>query len=412
MRAFSNTTTIEPPSTSNRRQPVRQTRANPSRNATNVTQLRGAVATPQVNGQNTSPGFFPAITHFTDSIAALPKEMIRNYTMLKEVDAKIYGPEELLGKIVTELLKAPVPPRKIAQSSQIPDVISQATRYRSNGTRQNDEGSSTQAKNGEIALAQAATPHTPNSSDLPRRRTLQQLRFVLNDMLSTLDEKNHVMSTANDELNKQLARCKSSYVRISDEVSEEARYGSLNHWAYTEKAAEKKGTLAGERTRRDTAANSHTAVAAASHDLDGVISRSEARRETLAARKQRNHPLDSDFDDTRLPAQTTTRKTQPAGKGRRAADPPATSNTLGVGLGIANGPPSAPPPSKRRKIEKPAVSTPVGGLPMERGMSSVYGSNMGSAKGAAGSPRETPTVEVSKKRGRATTAANGTSRRR
>ena len=88
------------------------------------------------------------------------------------------------------------------------------------------------------------------------------------------------------------------------------------------------------------------------------------------------------------------------------------TNSTSVGLGIANGPPAAAPPSKRRKIEKQVVATPLGGLPMERAMSSVYGSNIGSARGAAGSPRETPAAEAPKKRGRATGGSNGNARRR
>ena len=55
------------------------------------------------------PGFFPAITHFTNSITALPKEMIRHYTMLKEVDAKIYAPEAELGQFLAEALRSPPP---------------------------------------------------------------------------------------------------------------------------------------------------------------------------------------------------------------------------------------------------------------------------------------------------------------
>lgn len=64
------------------------------------------------------PGFFPAITHFTNSITALPKEMIRHYTMLKEVDAKIYGPEAELGQFLGEALKNPPPATPASVASQ------------------------------------------------------------------------------------------------------------------------------------------------------------------------------------------------------------------------------------------------------------------------------------------------------
>lgn len=410
MRTFSSATAVETPSVSNRRQPVRQTRTNPTRNATNVGQPRGSVVVRPVDTNNASPGFFPAITHFTDSISALPKEMVRNYTMLKEVDAKIYGPEELMSQLVTELLKLPVPPRKPADVQKTTETTTRSPWLPSDSLAQVDAESSPQVRPHEGP--QAATPKEHDSSDVPRRRTMWSLRIVMHDMIPILDEKNHVMSTAIDELNKQLTRCDSSYSHIGNEVSEEARYGSLNHWAYTEKAAEKKGTLAGERTRRETAGNNHGANAGAGHDVEGVASRSEMRREALAARKRPNNHLDSDFDDNRFPAQVAGRKAPAYGKGRKAADPPAAINGTGIGLGIANGAPPAPPPSKRRKIEKPAAGMTAGGVPMDRAMSSVYGSNIGSTRGGAGSPRETPAVEAPKRRGRIAGAANGNTRRR
>lgn len=331
--------------------------------------------------------------------------------MLKEVDAKIYGPEEILGQLAKDLLAAPVPPRKLTPVPQTNESIQSSSKNAPDTIAQED-GSSSQTRSGEPVPPQADTPKPSNSFDVPRRQMAMNLRVVINEMLGTLDEKNHVISTAVDELSKQLARCDSSFAQIPKEVSEEARHGSLNHWAYIEKAAEKKGTLAGERTRRDTAANNHASNAGASHDVDGVASRSEMRREALAARKRPNPTLDSDFDESRSSAQTIIRKAQANGKGRKAVEPPVVINGTGVGLGIANGAPPTAPPSKRRKIEKQVVATPLGGLPMERAMSSVYGSNIGSVRGAAGSPRETPAVEAPKKRGRATGGANGNARRR
>ena len=64
------------------------------------------------------PGFFPAITHFTNSITALPKEMIRHYTMLKEVDAKIYGPEAELGQLLSQALKDPLHKAPVSVTSE------------------------------------------------------------------------------------------------------------------------------------------------------------------------------------------------------------------------------------------------------------------------------------------------------
>lgn len=411
MRTLPSTTVAETPPVSNRRQSLRQTRTNPTRAAATNTQPRGSLSEPQDDGPQANPGFFPAITHFTDTISALPKEMTRHYTMLKEVDAKLYGPEELLGILVSEVRKAPIPPHK---PSPVPQLFAnpKQTIAVSGMLDQVDDGSPAQVQSRKLSNIPNDAQEIPDPSDLPRRRLIHDLKSVINEMLGTLDEKNHVMSTAIDELEKQLGRCNSSYPHIVNEISEEARYGSVNHWAYTSKAAEKKGTLAGERTRRDAGANHQAANAGADHGFDGVASRSEARREALAARKNQKPHLDSDFDDGRINTQNSGRKAQASSKTRRAADPVPAASGIGVGLGIANGSSSAPPPNKRRKVEKANAGTALAALPMERAMSSVYGTNSGPAKGAASSPRETPTAETIKKRGRATNLANGTTRRR
>lgn len=212
------------------------------------------------------------------------------------------------------------------------------------------------------------------------------MRNVMGATLAILDEKNHVMNTAMDALDRQLRRCESSFSCIEDEISEEARHGSLTHWAYTDKAGEKKSILVGERTRRSQ--NIQDAK-----EAEGAAIRSDLRREAIKSSKVRNQQLDSDFDDNKLAA-----KRGPTGaKGRRIADSSYGAN--GVSLGIIN---TAAPPSKRRKTEKATMSS----VPMERAMNSVYGSNPGTVKG-----REPPAADL-KKKSRAVVASNGNTRRR
>lgn len=387
MRAFSNTTIGDQPTASNRRQPVRQTRTNPARTATNIVQPQAGALTQAPDGdRNANPGFYPAITHFTDAITALPKEMIRHYTMLKEVDAKTHGPEALLGQYLNAALKTLVPlqqqtPRTQAQKAD--NAIHTAT---SNGLPSAD--------NSERGSQHSAYDDPAN---LARRGHFHNMRLAMLEMLQTLDEKNHVLNTTIDSLDKQMKRCNSSYPHIENEISEEARYGSMTHWAYTDKSAEKKGMIAGERTRR--AAN--TAAVAAQQEAEGAALRSEARREALAARKHRNQHVDSDFDDGRA----ISKNPKSGGKGRKAAGENL-SNT--VGLGILNG--AAPPnPNKRRKVEKA-----TGGPSAKRAMASVYGANGGTGRGAASSPKDIPGNDAAgKKRGRGgNLAMNGTGRKR
>ena len=379
---------MEPSTSSNRRQPVRQTRTNPTRTATNAFQPRTSLGGPPTEIE-APPGFCPAITHFTDCITALPKEMIRHYTMLKEVDAKIYGPEEMLGQLVTVALKTPAPPKQLPVLSK-PDLI-----------RTNTEGTEITAGSASdgTAPSQARVPslsgssEDPNTPDVARRRMFGNLRLVLGEMLSTLDEKNHVMLTAMDSLDRQLARCDSSYPYIANEISEEVRLGSKTHWAYRERT---KATTAAERTTRQLA---HTT---AIQEAEGPAARSEVRREALAARKQRNQHVDSDFDERAL--QPAAKKNGTAHKGRKMAE---TFPQEGHALGITNGGALVGPPNKRRRVEKT-----VGGLPMQRAMSGVYGSSTGSARANAGSPKDTPIPDPSRKRGRAAGIMNGNGRKR
>ena len=385
MRAFSNTAAGDQPAASNRRQPIRQTRTNPARTATNVVQPQpGALAQATDSDRNANPGFYPAITHFTDAITALPKEMIRHYTMLKEVDAKTHGPEALLGQYLNTALKAPGPLRQQVSRAQTNRIANGSHTVTQNGPPSADD-----TGNG----SQPSTHNDPGN--LARRGHFHNMRLAMLEMLQTLDEKNHVLNTAIDSLDKQMRRCNSSYPHIEDEISEEARYGSLNHWAYTDTSAEKKGMIAGERTRRAAT----TAAAAAQQEADGAAMRSEARREALAARKHRNQTIDSDFDDGRA----ISKNPKSGGKGRRAVD--ANLGTT-VGLGISNG---AAPPNKRRKVEKA-----TGGLPAERAMASVYGANGGTGRGLASSPRDIPGNDAAgKKRGRGgSLVVNGTGRKR
>lgn len=407
MRSFPNATVAEP-SASGRRQPVRQTRTNPARNATlpGPQRASGGPQPGQDARQDTEIGFFPAITHFTDAISALPKEMVRHYSMLKEVDAKICGPEEAVGQLITTVLRMPAPPRKTATADASRSDLDMAPSTA--GTADNVSVKSVPSR---IEAASTATQENLATLELSRRQLFYRLRVYMQEMLPVLDEKNHVLSTASDCLDNQLKRCNSSYRHLDQELSSEARYGSLSHWAYTEKTTEKKGAIAGDRTRREAAAAHHLAATTpAAHEAEGAALRSELRREAMAARKQRNQHLDSDFDDTRGGSQLAGKKAQGPGKGRRAVDAISPAHRAIIDV---NGTSAAPPPSKRRKVEKTAPGSMIGGVPMARAMSSVYGSNTGSVRDTGASPQAAPNLEPPRKRGRGgAVIPNGSGRKR
>ena len=104
--AASTTAPPAPPPTSTATNKSRQTRTNPSR--TSKTQSRTSFAYGRhadVSPPETSSaphGFYPALTHFSDAVTALPREFRRHHSLLKEVDAKAWALEENLVRLLTE----------------------------------------------------------------------------------------------------------------------------------------------------------------------------------------------------------------------------------------------------------------------------------------------------------------------
>ncbi|KAH0559442.1 hypothetical protein GP486_004040 [Trichoglossum hirsutum] len=422
------TTAAALPNSSRRTQPTRQTRTNPPRNSTvagraypNGRSLGAGSAAENGHARSNSPGFFPAITHFTDAITALPKDTIRHFTLLKEVDAKLHGPEEALSEYITVAAKTPAPERKVScsfvEAVGVPPPKESGANGIVNFTADGVIGREAAAREGSA---------DDGDTDIARRALFHHLRCTINEMLPALDEKNHVIFTANEALNKQLLRLESVYPYIECEISEEARYGSLNHWAYIEKPGAKRSSTGPERSRRDVAPISGFSISSAINDGETIGTRSESRREAMLARRQKVQ-VDSDFEESRAhPATSSMRQRDPASaqpapvtnagkrshgntKSKKAAD-----GAAGAGSAITNGPGSAAigHPSKRRKTEKASASGNIaGGASMEKTSSAVANGMTG--KGHASSPRGgTPAAEFARKRSRGGGAVGGTSRKR
>lgn len=382
MRTTASTALVEPSSGSNRRQPVRQTRTNPPRNFLASSRSLGSstLGGPQAGPKPTvAPGFFPGITFFTDAITALPREMIRHYTMLKEVDAKLYSPEDQLKRLVSEALDGQF--RRLA-----PPETQLLAQDQSSAKASLHAGSISSDNPPAIQSAPSAT----NMTD-PRSDHYELMRNIMVEVLKISDEKNHVMSTANEALFEHIARLESAWPEIEKEISEDTRYGNLKHWAYTDKTTEKKSATTTERTRREFAIGNGTSGTA------GAAGDNEARGERgILSRKRAAPVIDSDFDDNGRQG----KKNAQSGKRTKPAEFTAANIP---GLGIT----SAPNP-KRRRIDKPPNTTVSGAQPMEKALSSVQNST---ARNGQAISREIPTTEPRKRtRGGATTAAG--SRRR
>ncbi|KIW94948.1 uncharacterized protein Z519_04928 [Cladophialophora bantiana CBS 173.52] len=298
----------------------------------------------QTQNNNDPPGMYPAITQFADAIAALPREYRRHTSLLKEVDAKAWGPEGNLQDILERCLTdSATATRNLAAASQ--NLTGSVAADDALNLSEANSVAGASVDNASLASARSADPII-----MQRRQQYHALRQNLMAIMVTMDEKNHVINNANEEVARHIRRLDRIWPHIAEEISEEARLGSLKHWAYTETNPVKKPTA--PTTRREAAA----AGLATLHESE-VAHRSEARREALLARRQRvaAHHADSDFDDSRPPP----RKTTTGGKKRvaEAAPDPTGLGISGAGTG------------KRKRPEKPAVA----GVAMERSISSVLG---------------------------------------
>ncbi|PVI00351.1 hypothetical protein DM02DRAFT_614445 [Periconia macrospinosa] len=350
----------------------------------------GLEQTPEAS--NTSAGFCPALTHFTQAVDAFPKELIKHFSMFKEVEAKMHDPEQVLKLLLDEIAEMPVPIRQ--QQRDATTINGHAA-----------ESSATVSINGSVMQDPAAhykqlfpddfnTLPPDEQADLKKRQTFLRLRMVIANMLPTLDEKLVVLGGAKATKDKGLARMNNSFARLDDEISEEARYGSLTHWAYADKEEKKKGGASHERQRREVvSANNLAAAAQHVHDVDSIAAKSEARREAMIAKRSRNHHADSDFDDrpTKKSQKRKAAAVEPVGEGRN------------VGLGITNGTTTQ---GKRKKTEK-ALAAAAAAPPMERSLSgALKAAGPGGRNGT--SPRATPIAEGSgtgKRKPRAAPAA-------
>ena len=312
--------------------------------------------------------------------------------MFKEVEAKIHDPERNLAFMFDEIDHMPVP-TKAERHDAADDAMAIDNRAGAgaNGGAMKDPAVLWQ----QLAAVDPATLSPKELADLKKRQAFCRLRMHIVNIIPALEEKLVVLGGAMAAKDKGLARMNNSYAHLDDEISEEARYGSLTHWAYADKEEKKKGG-AHERQRREVAsANNLAAAAQHVHDVDSIAAKSEARREAMLAKRSRNQHLDSDFDD------------RPAKKPhkRKAIGTEAASNNdaRAVGLGLTNN--GVPSQGKRKKTEKAlaAASAAAAAPPMERSLSGALKAAAGAGGRSGTSPRATPSIDgaASKRKPRA-----------
>lgn len=351
---------------------------------------------------------FPGVTHFADAINALPKELVRHFTLLKEVDAKIFAPEEALFQMIDAALETPPPDTARSLNG---DALSNAAPTSAPMSAQNS--SSGIVANGHVIPQSSAdgsiAPSVFDPSNLPRRQLFRQTALKISEMLVSLEEKNHVISTANEALQKQLERVDDIWPHLAGEFSEEAKWGSDTHWAYPENRAARALNNQAERTRREGAAN---LSAAAQMLAEEAAARSDARKQAVAAKKsQRNQQHEPEHDDhDNKGKEGSNKKSHSNTKRKTAAASTATDSPASVGLGITGqaGTGTTPAP-KRRKVEKPTNNGP----PAERAMNTVVSNAKESKTKASASPQSTPVPDQpAPKKRKALPNSNGQAKKR
>ncbi|POS87492.1 hypothetical protein EPUL_001663 [Erysiphe pulchra] len=381
-----------------RSQPPRLTRNNPPRSSVLGSRSHGTKASARNAAEEAPPiEIFPAITHFADAVSALPKELIRHFTLLKEVDAKIFIPEEELMKLVSDALNTPPPPYSRHMEEQGENMLGSAqisTQSRLNNSIMKGRGSS--------AYTTSDNDNAWDQANFNRRKLFNKCTLSMQGMLVSLDEKNHVISTAAEALAKQLARIDDCFPFIDLEISEEARNGSKTHWAYPENRISKSNS-GGPSVKEQHATNqSHTSVQIPGEDS---TSKSDTRKQALVdKRKSRNQQPDSDMIDQPETKQKD-KKSNGNSKARKAND-----TSAGVAVSITHNSTPISNSSKRRKVEK----APTNGANLERLTNSSYVNGVTAGKGRPSSPGSTPPQsESSRKRARALpTTSNGLTNRK
>ena len=292
------------------------------------------------------PGFFPALQFFSDAITALPREVMRQMTLTKEVEAKIHGPNEMLGGIVDRIMRYTVPPKKSAPGGNVTSgqgLLSITAHNSAGGSASaslingvaphaslSGQNSATCSIDGDDATA------AESADDLAKRHTCQELCRVAHKLLPNLDEKNAVLAEVNRVLSQQLARIDSVMPHVEGEISEEARLGSMTHWAYSDNRQKKQAPA----NRRDmAAANSLAAAANAARETEIAQSRRDNGREPNSSKLKgrAKEQLDSDFDDKPKKSHAKSGKVKTAGT---------------AGLGISTGVEA----NKKRKADKELVA--------------------------------------------------------
>ena len=220
-------------SSSSRRQPLRQARTQPRKLTNARSAVNGNSQTNESASHHPPARFYPALTSFTDAVDALPSETIRHFTLLREVDAKACTPEAHLRDLIDAFEKCPN-----SEDPYAPDPALEAL-------NQLEEQVFAQTAEAAELLAQLEKEGTASGTIAGRPETKRaraaQIRSQLQQLLVTQDEKIHVVTTANEAIQKLLSRIEQTFAYVEVEIPALYRLGSKEHWAYKDPVSDATG---------------------------------------------------------------------------------------------------------------------------------------------------------------------------
>lgn len=170
---------------------------------------------------------YPGLNDMADALEALPMELIRHFTLLREIDAKCIVTMPELTRLIKDVFKLP-----------IPDPT-------------------------EVHLVQE------------REQIFDRIRQLIRELMPCLEEKMHVAGVAAEAISRHVARLDYDYNDLiigQNEIPHIIRYGPKEHPAYLPiitPAEQKNASSSRSESRREAMAAKKAAAAAAKADAAG-----------------------------------------------------------------------------------------------------------------------------------------------
>lgn len=205
---------------------------------------------------------YPGLNDLGDALDALPSELIRHLTLLKEIEAKCVGVTPRLAGLISSFLDGPGPDLDGPSTNASTEPNGHSDIKPNGGVVE----TTTTSTNGSASPAPTSARATRRSQDLA------QIRALVRELVPCLEEKMHVAGAAADTVKRLIGRIDYDYSLIinTNEIPVEIRTGEYNGVALHPAIVSGEGAAA---------------ALVGNGDKTAATSRSETRREAMAAKR-------------------------------------------------------------------------------------------------------------------------------